>query len=161
MFKCLCVLKLTHSQQHSVTSQPPGATSCLPSQKHKSASDVTSLTSCTSCSIQTTNQFFCNFFFLSQSGQLQTSHASPPSSFQILQQTQSATFSPHNEALCLFGGDAVFEKFCEASLFSPHHPPPHALCLFQTVSRFKMSLSEFNKVAGEVRHTVKSLAAEC
>lgn len=38
---------------------------------------------------------------------------------------QSATFSLHNEALCLLSGYAVFLQFCEASLFGPNQPPTH------------------------------------
>lgn len=86
---------------------------------HKSQTDVTSLKCVFGC-IQTKKCLYhdqVDFKHHMRSG-------SPPSSFQILQQTQSGTFSLHNEALCFFGGDAVFVKFSEASLFSTAAPPP-------------------------------------
>ena len=137
-----CVHRGSH--KHTLTLSPPSVYSilppvavfCLQSLQHKLHTDVTLLTSCVSPLYTEKNPFFFHH------NQVDFKHhmrpASPPSSFQILQQTQSSTFSLHNEALCLFGGDAVFEKFCEASLFLSIPALPPFLPL-PTVSRFKMS----------------------
>lgn len=128
-FKCLCALSLTVTHSHLCAGfLPPDAISCV-------INDKIHLNRILLC---TKKKFY--FFENSQSGWIQTSHVSRlplplPSRFSS-KHTQSRTFSLHNEALCLFGCDAVFQKFSEAWLFSSNHPTPspstpfRAPCLF-------------------------------
>lgn len=150
VFKCLCALKLslTLTRGHLCAGfLPPDAISCV-----KNNAKFASWTSCASRHVQKKKKIFFLFLNLNHN-QVDFKHHMHPPPLPLPSKFSSKHNHAHSASTMKHYASLVAMLFSKSLLrlacFLPTIPPLHPAFYSLPLSRFKMSQSEFSKVAGE------------